>query len=619
MIWHNVTFALNEAKLPQTFIQSISLFSAMTSSNFTNSSPLLTTADRVNAIIDSSTPYLWLPQSVCDRFATALGLVYDNTLNLYTFGGNESHRDAIDKFQLSFNFTLSDLDSTGGIINIIIPYKAFDLQLRYPAIPNTTYGAANSTRNYFPLRQASNDAQYRIGRAFLQEAYIVTDYDRSLFGVYQAVHPLDPFGSVNLITINPPPTSLFGEVPFSTTKTSFSIGAIAGLVFGAIFLIVLIIFTVLFIFHRCRIQKTDDESVNKPIGTKPSTLLDRLRGRPRETFVHEASGSTGYPTEVGADATHERFELPAPLGPAELDNDSCTWEGTTENGTQDSADPSAYERARRKLERQQFAAMAAQLQASDETYPVEKNDTDISPIAHYRPSDIEFPLVSPICGGESLTVDDQPSPVSPGFISPPTSPMDPPTGAPPMYTRINPLHVVYAGRLPDNVQLPIVVPRVIGPNERTILTIESSITDPAGTNSSLGSHFTDRESEDLYERGNTNIVSPIASGSTVSGHSGSVSTGTNIVSPVVSSSTRSGDSRGFHVRGGSEIETDRTLHRSNPVRDQWPSRRRLGGTDLVHVPQPAENRFSWEEEMISGREKDVEDEEGSLRDKKEEL
>jgi len=178
-----------------------------------------------------------------------------------------------------------------------------------------------------------------------------------------------------------------------------------------------------------------------------------------------------------------------------------------------------------------------------------------------------------------------------------------------MYTRTNPLHVVYAGRLPDNVQLPVVVPRVIDPDGQTIRTIESSITDPAGTNNSLGSHFTERESEDLYESGNTNIVSPIASGST---RSGSVSTGMNVVSPVASSSTRSGDSRGFHVRGGSEIETDRTLHRSNPLPDQWPSRRRLGGTDLVHVPQPAENRFSWEEEKISGREKEVEEGEGSL-------
>jgi hypothetical protein len=326
------------------------------------------------------------------------------------------------KSQLSFNFTLTDLALSSTPVNISIPYAAFDLQLRWPAIPNTSLGDANATRNCFPLRQASNSAQYRIGRAFLQEAYIIVDYDRSLFGVYQAVHPADSFGSVNFITINPPPSSMFGEVPSSNAKT-FSIGAIVGLVIGIIILTVLVIFSTLFFFRRRRTQKSDDESVKKPVEIKPRTLLDRLRGRPREPLVHEASGSTNYPTEVGADATHELFELPAPLGLAELDSDSGTWEGTTENGTQDSADLSAYERARRKLERQQLAAMAEQLQTSHETYPVEKNETDVSPIAHYRPSDIESPLVSPVCAGESPTIDDQPSPVSPGFISPPTSPM----------------------------------------------------------------------------------------------------------------------------------------------------------------------------------------------------
>ncbi|PMD62381.1 uncharacterized protein K444DRAFT_717009 [Hyaloscypha bicolor E] len=62
-----------------------------------------------------------------------------------------------------------------------------------------------------------------------------------------------------------------------------------------------------------------------------------------ELFVHEAGGSTNYPTELAADAPHERFELPAPLGPAELDSDSRTWEGTIANGTADSAGLSAYE------------------------------------------------------------------------------------------------------------------------------------------------------------------------------------------------------------------------------------------------------------------------------------
>jgi hypothetical protein len=171
-----------------------------------------------------------------------------------------------------------------------------------------------------------------------------------------------------------------------------------------------------------------------------------------------------------------------------------------------------------------------------------------------------------------------------------------------MYRRINPAHVVYAGRLPDNVQLPAVVPKFIGPDGRTARSAGTSSTEPVGTSSSLGSHFTEYEDaarEDLYGSGNTNIISLIASGS----ENGSGSADTNIVSSIASTSTGSGDSRGIHIRSGSEIEIDRTA--STRDADPWPSRRGLGGEDLIHIPQPAQNRFSWEEDKISGREESL--------------
>jgi hypothetical protein len=50
----------------------------------------------------------------------------------------------------------------GQSINIVLPYAAFNLQASYPIYSNAT--------NYFPIRRASNDTQYVIGRTFLQEA-----------------------------------------------------------------------------------------------------------------------------------------------------------------------------------------------------------------------------------------------------------------------------------------------------------------------------------------------------------------------------------------------------------------------------------------------------------------
>ncbi len=143
--------------------------------------------------------------------------------------------------------------------------------------------------------------------------------------------------------------------------------------------------------------------------------------------------------------------------------------------------------------------------------------------------------------GELSTSSGQASPVSPGFASSPTTPT-PPVGPPPVYRRFNPSNIVYAGRLPDNVQLPRVVPRMIGPDGRTVRTDESlSSGQRSNPNHSLGSNFTENEAErrgmqtDLYGSGDTHIVSPAASGSSAGG-----SGDTNIVSPIASSGSGSG-------------------------------------------------------------------------------
>lgn len=51
---------------------------------------------------------------------------------------------------------------TDKTVNISLPYAAFDLIAEYPLMPNRT--------RYFPLVRATNDTQYTLGRAFLQEA-----------------------------------------------------------------------------------------------------------------------------------------------------------------------------------------------------------------------------------------------------------------------------------------------------------------------------------------------------------------------------------------------------------------------------------------------------------------
>jgi hypothetical protein len=82
---------------------------------------------------------------------------------------------------------------------------------------------------------------------------------------------------------------------------------------------------------------------------------------------------------------------------------------------------------------------------------------------------------------------------------------------------------------------------------------------------------------------------------------------------------RSGSSRGVNIRVGNgglpeadeskflreDMQSLRADMQTREILEPCSSRRRLDGEDLVHVPQPAENRYSWEEERISGNEESL--------------
>jgi len=562
---HNTSFTLNPSQNPEVYVNSISVQNSSTSTD------LVLSPDRVSAVIDSSTPYLWLPKAACDRFASKLGLVYESTLNLYVFPANSSQRDVLGRSNLTFTFSLSDVSVSPNTVTINVPYVAFDLELTFPAIPNTVAGTADAEKYYFPLRQATSEEQYTIGRVFLQEAYLITDYERNTFSVHQALFPASPLQDTSLVSITRPSSSTLSGPPSvkDDGKKKLSTAAIVGISVGAVALIILVTLAIIYCRRRSRRNKQVGDGEKPPTST-PRTLMDRLR-RHRQSIAFEAGGDTTFPTEVAADATHERFELPAPLAPAELDSEDGTFDGTTEHGssTQDSNNISAYERVRRKLERQQIAA--AHAQKAMDTYPLEKSEIDASNVEHYRPPespreipDVESPLVSPIGPGSagSLTLSNGvPSPTSPGFIDTPVSPLN---AEPPSYMRINPSHVVYAGRLPEGVQLPLVVPRLVGPDGRTLQTDDSSSTP---NDSSLGSHYTENENADLYNSGDTRGVDSEPSAPSDEGR---------------------------------YIPDPRSEARVQEILAPWGSRRRLDGEDIVHVPQPAENRFSWEEERTQG-------------------
>lgn len=126
------------------------------------------------AYVDSTVPWLVLPDDVCDAFERQLGLVYDNSTGLYLI--NDAQHSALTNQGINITFTLGASKSGGANIGISLPYDAFELTATQPLVRNSS--------KYFPLRRGSNDTQYTLGRTFLQEAYAnsfrprqpITDY-----------------------------------------------------------------------------------------------------------------------------------------------------------------------------------------------------------------------------------------------------------------------------------------------------------------------------------------------------------------------------------------------------------------------------------------------------------
>lgn len=129
--------------------------------------------------IDSTIPHIWLPISACQKFERVFGLTWAPQLERYLV--NETLHSKLVADNTTITFTIgSSINGGGKTVQIEMPYGAFDLEARYTSI--------NATR-YFPLRQAQNETQYALGRAFLQQAYLIVDYDRNNFSVSQALFP----------------------------------------------------------------------------------------------------------------------------------------------------------------------------------------------------------------------------------------------------------------------------------------------------------------------------------------------------------------------------------------------------------------------------------------------
>ncbi len=120
--------------------------------------PLL--SDGVLALVDSTVPYLWLPERACKAFENAFGISKDSIHDLYFV--DDAQHDILLKQNPSVIFKLGNSQTGGPSINITLPYASFDL--------NASYLSGKENARYFPLKRASDDNSITLGRTFFQES-----------------------------------------------------------------------------------------------------------------------------------------------------------------------------------------------------------------------------------------------------------------------------------------------------------------------------------------------------------------------------------------------------------------------------------------------------------------
>jgi hypothetical protein len=315
-----VSFAFNPVTYRDLIVQ-VKSITAQRSSD-TRTATLLN--DTIFPFLDAGTPHIWLPTEACQAFESALGLQYSEEENIYRV--DETTHSSLLAQNYTFNFELTSNRSEP--LNISLPYSSFDLEVTsiYTHV-NATTGELNQLGRYFPLRRAANDSQYTIGRAFLQEAYIIVDYERGNFSIHQA-----QFDTQSQITAIDPITNDEGSLP-KNIDTTGNIDKWKKIVIPVVVVValLLILLGIWLAWRRHRRKRRAKNSL--PSGAEPIPQVEMHEVDGTQTLIEADAGlkpelegskalaqlSDGQAVIVELDATPERQELHAQSRPQELD------------------------------------------------------------------------------------------------------------------------------------------------------------------------------------------------------------------------------------------------------------------------------------------------------------
>ncbi|KAF2743810.1 acid protease, partial [Sporormia fimetaria CBS 119925] len=191
--------------------------------------------------IDSTVAELYLPTEVCDAFEQELGLKFDNDTQLYLVD-DDLHEKLLAQ-NATIKFSLGQPYVTNATVDIELPYAAFDHVAKFP------YRGLRNESRYFPIRRAEKEGQFTLGRTFLQEAYLVVDWQRQNFSVSQCTFVHGVQSQIEAIVS---PVYLGEEVGGSGGSKKLGTGAIIGIAIGGGFTFALILCAVGWWFWRRR-------------------------------------------------------------------------------------------------------------------------------------------------------------------------------------------------------------------------------------------------------------------------------------------------------------------------------------------------------------------------------
>ncbi|RDW85871.1 hypothetical protein BP5796_04196 [Coleophoma crateriformis] len=296
---NDVVFTMTGDNLRDVVVTVRSIISTAQSGNVT----LMSTPEF--AFIDSTVPEMWLPADVCDAFESAFGLEYDTTWGLYLLDAS-THENLL-SLNPTITITLANQKSGGSTTDIVFPYTSFDLNVSAPIY--------NGTSKYFPLKRATDENQYTLGRVFLQEAYVTTHYNSRTFNVSQCIFSDSASERIVALPATLPTaastatsSSSSNPRPAGTSNHKLSAGAMAGIVIGAVLGVLAIIGVIALFCLRRRRRSSQAAKENSRPRTPVAEIDAGKRVEPYGSSAYTAQASA-FTHEAGGRAVAPRVEI----------------------------------------------------------------------------------------------------------------------------------------------------------------------------------------------------------------------------------------------------------------------------------------------------------------------